>query len=381
MKQMMLPIKKKINKTFGIRNTNRVCMDKYFDNLERSISEDDGFWFVCNSDGYVNMCSSTAVKYGITGGSGDFCRVIHEECIADLEDVLRIVKVGGEVSVLLDACEETGYTVAHVKNSMLFSEPVAEIRLYKNKNEYLDDPQRNNSVIGRVFGRIDDTDSVSDSINAISTNAEIVKNRILGFQRSALRICSGFGFSENTEASLMDVSEVFDIVAERFSANKRKPFNVEFVNDKVGNAVICFGKTENVVGTVLASAATAVRMSRDGKCRVMLRCDGDSVVIETHSNPGIGVSVCFRSCDFLWLYAATGKGISELAFLEHILTLVEYDAEFMCDVDGDFVIRVTLNKNSDPDRLKFRDGACGADIIADEYIAYLSESFLSDTQQ
>ncbi|MBE6708826.1 MAG: hypothetical protein E7578_06250 [Ruminococcaceae bacterium] len=356
-------------------------MDICTDQIDRSFTDGDGFWLVCSLNGSVNICSSMAAKYGIVLGVDDGCRVIHEDHLPDFEDALRMIGIGGTVSVLLDANEDTKYTVAHVRNGVLFSEPVVEIRLYKNKNEYLADPNRNNPEIGRVFDYTFNSDAVAKSTEGVFSSAENIKNRISRFEKSVMIMLPGFDHVIPGEDSLIDVSAIFDSVAERFLSREKIPFVAEFENLCNGSPVICFGKTEDFVGAILAASAVAVRISRNGKCRVIFRYDGDAAVIEVRSKIDKAIPLCFKSCELSWLYAAIGMGISELAFLEHLFSLEEYHVEFMCDIDGGFVLRITVNKNSDPDRLKFRDGTCGAVSFADEYIDYLCESFLSDPEK
>lgn len=126
-------------------------------NKDTSTSDDSGFWLLCTDEGKISVSSREAVRAGFTSGVKSASDVIAEDQIPELEDVLRIVSKGGDVSVLMSASPATGYSIAHLSSGVLFSAAVVEIRLYKNKSEYLADFQRDETAGSAGYSVIWDT--------------------------------------------------------------------------------------------------------------------------------------------------------------------------------------------------------------------------------
>ena len=351
-----------------------------------SVDYDGDFWMLCAGDGLVSMCSRAASDFGLIPGSTNASCAIQGSDIPEFEDALRLAGTGADVSVLLEAAPETGYSVAHLKSKRLFSMSVLEVCLYRNKNEYLASTSGKSERISRVF------EYMSRSISQISVRLreaalieapDAVRNSIVRAANQMERLSLDEAFiaehcSGDESSAIFDASALFDLISEKFTTNSGNPFNAKFVNDTPKGAFMCCTDSGSFVGIVLMSAAVASRLSSDKRCRVILSSDGDSLVIEAMCRMRKGISLCARSCDFGRLYKLLSASPAELMILEYLTSAPGWETNFESNADGGFVLRASLDLNADPDRLKYRDGLAGASDTIDGYLSYLNKAFSSD---
>ncbi len=347
-------------------------------------------WVLCDCDGNISLCSSVAAEAGFSSGMSG-ADLISSSDVSEFEDIICAAKVGGETTALLTAAFHTGYLLARVKNSKLFSSPVVEIIFYKSRKEYLAASFEAEDGVGKVFSHIersaenigrlaremencdDEPELIRDKFSVITKKMDSfnVQREFVGYHMTNHPCCD----------DPIDASLLFDMIGRAFSERKTKPFRAEFVNPLSGFPVMCLADHDSYSGVILMSAAIAARLSEDNSCRLSFETDGDSVIIRASSPLRRGISLSDRSCDLKRLYALVPSNPIELMILESLSAEMEWNTDFHCDPKGNFTIRSVFIQGADPDRLKFRDGTLGAREAFARYSMYLEKSFLADTQQ
>lgn len=355
-------------------------------------SDENAFWVICDAGGIVCLCSDGAAKSGVSVGVTYGKDLVYVEDRADFEDALRKCVKGGDVSVLLNADAETGYGLVHIKRITLFSSFAAEVRLYKDRNEYLAASHIINERNGRVFDYINDFteefNKILSEVSDIYGDGSFPEGSDSKTASLSKRVsCIGeLSFIKNynrdeEDICICDVTKIFDMIDSATKDNKNIPFSMKLVKNVSEKLVMCTTETKRFVGIVIAAAAVAARLSKNKECKVMLTNSDNSVIIEAECTLYKKFDLYGRSDDFDNIYKCIPASPMELMAFEQLISVPEWHGEYYADGDGRIVIRAVLAQMADADRLKYRDGTKNVKENLEEFLGYIEGGFLLDSQK
>lgn len=337
-------------------------------------SMESSLWVVCDCSGEITLCGRDASDFGARPGDSAVS-MIAEDGFADFEDALRVAERGGVVDLILPAPRGR---IAHVKSDELFASPVMIISLYKNKNEYLAAALSSGDKIGKVFSHMEGYVSAAvgndGKVTALtvenSTRAIVIRNKLIG--------C--IPYEARTGDVSADISAIFDMIAEKFSANAENRFRVNFLSEIRGNMVLCPVDPRMFAGVTVMCAAVGARISCDGECSVMLSADSDTAMLTVTSKMKDRLGRSFKCSDLVRLCRLIPSTPTELIILEGMVSEFDRDSIFECREDGSFILRITFDIGADSDRLKFREEIAITSEYVDSCMEHIGASPSSESQ-
>lgn len=291
------------------------------------------------------------------GTAGSMCvlDVIAEHERTTAEDLLGRISFGGEVSMLLETDEKCGYTVAHMKNHRLFSVPVAEVTLYRNKAEYQAQSNEMYEKYGKVFGFV----------------KELALDAVMRF--------SGGSNNDDTPTEVVDVPSLLTMISSCICYMDGCPFKVNV--DVGGSSLTVCEDPEKLCGAFISAIVLGAKLSFDGYCTAAFDSDGEKGELTVSCRVDPRNTVDFRGFELSRFAELSPIGRTEVLLLDFFASNLGWDVEIDETSRGEFLIALRLEGQTDPDRLKFRESITDTKAVITKYLDYLTRSVSSDTEK
>ena len=351
------------------------------------------FWVICNESGVVSYCSNIAADHDIVSGKTHISQFVSKRDMPLVEDALRRIFAGADVSVTAEALPEIGCSIILVRSARFFSSFAAYLHFYTNREEYLAASDQFGERLGKVFDYIGDIaseiGSAVDELKMIPPDVSAaVDSRIKQLSDLNRRLVRGRDYvnliiaeKEVPENSICDMSAVFNAVADMMENSEDLPFFVRFENRCGECKIICGTDPERYAEIILMIATVASRLSEDHRCTVALSGRDRSAEVEARCVLKKGYTLYGRSEDLGEIYRCISGNPVELMILERLVYVPEWKVEYISDGNGEIVLRASVMAEPNPDFFKYRDPVAGIANVFDQYRNYITGDGLSDPQK
>lgn len=370
---------KEFQKMYSSNAENEACAAK---------AEVQDCWMICNANGIVSLCSESMSEAGVIPGVTHVRDYVTAIDMPVFEDVLRRGSSGGDVCYELEAADGSGFEIVQVKSTRMFSSFGLEIRLYKNREEYLAATSVFGERLGKVFDYIGvyaaDIDSVLQELRAIESVPSAIGQRLEDISRIAKRFMydssfANLSFAENgiREEKICDMVKVFEAVADCVESDRELPFTVAFENLSAESFIVCATEPCRYAQIILMMAVVTARLSDDKQCKITLLGDDNTVTVCAECRLKRDYDLYGRSDKLDELYRCLPATPLELMMLERFAFAPEWKTEYLADGKGGFELKARIVTDPNPDGFKYRDIVSEIPAVTERCLAYAKNSFLS----